>query len=340
MNYSRNRDIDGEFDEFFNSTLLQTLHDVEIERKSLKSKILNEIAVIGIILVITLFISVLKSTIDIKVFIIGLILAAIYWRFRFSERIKNYKREYKIKLIGSILKFIDGSLFYEPDEYITEEQFIESKIFRTNIDKYEGSDYVRGMINYTAVEFSQVHAQYKTKTYHTDSDGRTRTEERWHTIFKGIFFIADFNKYFNTQVVVLPDRSSWFTKSLKKKFAHLMGWKVIELEDHEFSKYFIVLGEDHIEARYILSTSLVRRIMNLRKKVGTDIYLSFVNSKIHIAIPTDTLFEPSIFFGRVDYETIRSYFSFLNLVYGIVEDLDLNTRIWSKQPLIPDKSPL
>lgn len=32
--------------------------------------------------------------------------------------------------------------------------------------------------------------------------------------------------------------------------------------------------------------------MNLREKVDDDIYLFFVNSKIHIAIPTNTLFEP------------------------------------------------
>ncbi len=54
------------------------------------------------------------------------------------------------------------------------------------------------MIGYTAVEFSQVHAQYKTESSRTDSDGHTETDEHWHTIFKGIFFIADFNKHFNT----------------------------------------------------------------------------------------------------------------------------------------------
>ncbi len=140
MNYSRNRDIDREFDEFYRGILLQTLKAVETERKTLKSEIPIEGAVIGTLLIITFFASVVKSTVGIEVLIVGLILSVVYWHLRFSKRIKNYKREYKIKVIGSILKFIDDSLFYEPDNYVTEKQFEESNIFRTRIDRYEGYD--------------------------------------------------------------------------------------------------------------------------------------------------------------------------------------------------------
>lgn len=58
------------------------------------------------------------------------------------------------------------------------------------------------MVGSTSIEFSQVHAEYKTETTHRDDDGHETTDEHWHTIFQGIFFIADFNKDFRTQVLL------------------------------------------------------------------------------------------------------------------------------------------
>ena len=56
-----------------------------------------------------------------------------------------------------------------------------------------------GKIGSTQVEFSEIHAEYKTE--YRDSKGRRRVN--WHTIFKGLLFSVDFNKHFNVLSKIL-----------------------------------------------------------------------------------------------------------------------------------------
>jgi len=60
--------------------------------------------------------------------------------------------------------------------------------------------------------------------------------------------------------------------------------ELIKLEDPEFEKEFCVYGINQIESRYIFSTSLMHRILEFKRKWNTKIYLSFVDSKLYIAI--------------------------------------------------------
>ena len=43
------------------------------------------------------------------------------------------------------------------------------------------------------------------------------------------------------------------------------------------------------------------------------------------------LFEPRLFQTLLDFKPVRQYFEDIELAVGIVDDLNLNTRIWSKQ---------
>ena len=107
--------------------------------------------------------------------------------------------------------------------------------------------------------------------------------------------------------------------------------QLVKLEDPEFEKHFVVYSKDQIEARYILSTSLMRRIVDFKKKTKKDIHLSFVGSKVYVAISyVRDLFEPRVFQTLLSFEPIQQYFEDLSLAIGIVDDLNLNTRIWTK----------
>ena len=117
----------------------------------------------------------------------------------------------------------------------------------------------------------------------------------------------------------------------------LQSWNLsrpdlIQLEDPEFEKEFVVYGKDQIEARYILSLSLMQRILDFKRKTGQKIFLSFIDSKVFIGVWSDhVLFEPKILSTLLDFDLIREYFDDLQLAIGIVDDLNLNTRIWSKE---------
>ncbi|MHC4389637.1 MAG: DUF3137 domain-containing protein [Planctomycetota bacterium] len=187
------------------------------------------------------------------------------------------------------------------------------------------SDYVSGKIGATRIEFSELHAEYES------GSGKNRSRR---TVFKGLFFIADFNKHFTCQTIVLPDTAENLFGSFGKLFQswNILRGQLIKLEDPEFERNFVVYGNDQIQARYILSTSLMERIVDFKRKTNRRIYLSFVGSKVFVAISfTKDLFEPRLFQTILDFGLIQEYFGDLQLAVGIVEDLNLNTRIWSKE---------
>jgi hypothetical protein len=106
--------------------------------------------------------------------------------------------------------------------------------------------------------------------------------------------------------------------------------EVVRMDNPEFEKYFVVYGDDQIESRYVLSTSLLQRILDFRKKTGKRVYLSFVGSDVFVAVPyRRSLFEPRVFSKITSFKQVREYFDDLDLALGIVDDLNLNTRIWA-----------
>jgi hypothetical protein len=74
------------------------------------------------------------------------------------------------------------------------------------------------------------------------------------------------------------------------------------------------------------------QIENVFATIDKQVYLSFAASKLHVAIAyKKNLFEPKLFQSVLNMQTMQEYLEDLLLVVSIVEELNLNTRIWSKQ---------
>jgi hypothetical protein len=246
----------------------------------------------------------------------------------FYARDKTFLSDFKFQVIEKIIKFINPDLTYEPRNYISSEVFRKSRIFLKSVDRYNGDDLVHGQIDKTQIKFSEIKAEYKTT-----SSGKSGQKTEWHTIFQGMFFVADFNKHFQTSTIVLPNiLGRGFIADFFRKMNFARSEKLVKLEDPRFNKHFVVYGEDQIEARYVLSTSLMSRITEFKEKYSNHLYLSFVDSQLYVAISfTKNLFEPNYFQKLTDFKTVREYFDDLHLVISIVEELNLNNRIWTKQ---------
>ena len=238
---------------------------------------------------------------------------------------RGYVTDFKSLVIGKIVAFIDENLSYNPRGYIPKSTFMLSKIFTTKPNRYKGDDLVSGKIGATRIEFSELNA------VHESGSGKNKHRT---TVFRGIFFIGDFNKHFIGQTIVLPDTAQKLFGRLGQKLQSLNVFRgeLIKLEDPEFESHFVVYGSDQVEARYILSTSLMARITGFKNKTGKKIYLSFIGSMVFVAVSyTRNLFEPRVFKTLLDFAPIRQYYEDLALAIGIGDDLNLNTRIWSKE---------
>lgn len=238
----------------------------------------------------------------------------------------DYAKDFKSGVISPLIGAIDPLLHYDAEQLVSRRLFERSLLFPHSIDRYSGNDYVKGTVDGVSLEFSDVHAEYETR----DSKGRTQ----WHTLFRGLFLVAEFNKHFKSRTVVLPDQA-------EKAFGSLIGgWlqsnnfsrdDLIRLDDPEFEKHFVVYSNDPIEARYILSHSMMKRLLEFQKKVPHPIHVSFIQNHIHVAIGTGKdLFEPSVFTSLLDYKQAMEYIQMLRLTIGIVEELKLHEKLWSK----------
>ncbi len=315
------------FRELYSTTLIPKLTELDKTRKSILALIKKHILISLVPLCIFGYISVLyENPIPIGIVLVACIGLAF---FTINPLWSSYYSAFKQQVIKQIIHFIDDTLTYSPSDCISRSRFEECGIFRTHIDRYRGDDLVTGKIGSTDMKFSEVHAEYKTIT--TDSKGRTQTH--WHTIFKGLLFSADFNKHFSVSTYVLTDTAEKLFGSFGTKFQKFSGHgDLVKLEDVEFEKSFVVYSSDQTEARYILSSSLMKRILDYKIKSKKNIQLSFVSSRLFVAVPYGKdLFEPKLFGEITNFESVEEYYNDLKLVLELIEDLNLNTRIWTKE---------
>jgi len=215
---------------------------------------------------------------------------------------------------------------YVPGSGISEGMFVAADLF-SRPDRYHSEDLFQGMIGKTSIMFSEVHAEEK----HTSTDSKGRRKTTWSTIFKGVFLIADFHKEFRSPVSVMPDFAErslgWFGKKLQK-----LGGSLQRLENPEFEKLFVVRGADPLETRYLLTPRMQECLVELHQRVGQGVCIGFRASNVVLALPNSVnLFEADSKVPAADRNQLEGLLFDLWNCVRIVEDLDLNTRIWTKE---------
>jgi hypothetical protein len=302
-----------EFENYYNSSLLPDIEPLEKERIKVKNRLLIVLTIIAVLGIGLFMLTKDNRAISIPVFI-GLVM--------YSRIMKGYSLNFKDQVINKIIYFINSNLSYRKSSYISRMEFENSELFHS-FNRYKGDDYVEGNI----VDDEYLKRTGKTRSIHIEFSELNVLEDndpwkinRTITVFKGLFFVADFNKNFKGYTKVVPDY----------KLNLFQGHNRVTLEDPEFEKYFQVYGDDQVEARFILSTSLMKRITDFRKKSGRKIYIAFKHNKIYIAIRySENLFEPKVFETLYDFEIMKDYFEDLELALGIVGDLNLHLKIWA-----------
>lgn len=259
--------------------------------------------------------------------IVGVVGALIIHHKYFGSGATRFQNMFKVGVLTRLAREVAPGMTYNPAMGISEAVFRESGLFSTGPDRYSSEDLFHGMVGETKIMFSEVHAEEKQTS--TDSKGRTTTN--WVTIFKGVFFLADFHKEFRSPVLVMPDVAErylgWFGKKLQK-----LGGNLQKLENPEFEKVFVVRGVDPVESRYLLTPAMQERLLDLRTRLGGGLRIVFRDSHVWLAIPNkEDWFEADLFRPVGDRSQVSQLVGQLTCFLQIVEDLDLNTRIWTKQ---------
>lgn len=252
-------------------------------------------------------------------------------------------------ILEPVITFWDPSFTYQPRGTISRAEFEASRLFASeSFNTYSGEDLVTGRLGSTDFRFSELHVKQVTR--------RGKRSEST-TVFDGLFFSADFNKSFRGQTLVLPDTAERALGSFGRAFQSIAsgasGLQLVELENPAFERAFTVRSTDPVEARYVLSPSLMQRILEFHEKSGGNLRLGFLGGRVHVAMPTagnlfalggslgalSDLPTDGIVGGLASMATLanpltlddmRRWGGDLLFATSIVGELDLNTRIWSK----------
>lgn len=221
---------------------------------------------------------------------------------------KDVALSFKQRILAPLVREIDPGLRYSPAGMPLEE-FRAYQLFEPP-DRYWTQDLVSGTAGRTGIRFAMVHAQ---KAVGSGKD------KHFEHMFRGLLFVAQFNKGVRGTTRVASGEAG-FLEELTQ--AH------VELENPRFDDRFRVQSTDQVEARYILTPEMQERFVALGDEFE-HIVAAFFEDKVAIALELDyTFFEPEID-SRFDFEQVRRLLSRLKLLVGIVDALDLNTRIWT-----------
>jgi hypothetical protein len=258
----------------------------------------------------------------------------------YASKASEWRNTFKTRVMTRLVKLFHPSLSYHPNRAIAEAEYHMSMLFHNSPDpdRYRGEDYIEGVIDKTDIRLSELHTEYRQVTY----DSKGRRHEHWVTIFRGLFISADFHKHFHGVTLVLPDtEQSWlggfgqWLQSISAKLGNQPG-ELVKMEDPEFERLFKVFSTDQVEARYILTPNMIRRIVEFRNRTKSQVRLSFIASRVFVAISTyHNYFEPPSLFAPADKlldpSTLAQYFDELKFALAVVDELNLNTRIWTKR---------
>ncbi len=343
-----------EFLAFYRSALLPGLETLDAERTKMVTYIKWFIAVVIVLLLVILIINIFTDTpiIDVvavdgqgkplqgqpeaksnggfQLILVSGAIGALGYYFWFIPKRKELEARLKTEAMGKMVKFVDERLQYNHHQGISQGEYQQSKIFVPKVNRYSSDGLISGTFGSTAIRFSMIHSEEEIQR----NDGEKKSTE-WVTIFKGILFVADFNKNFAGRTVVVTDVAEKMLGSFGTMLQKLNKARdpLIKLENIEFEKAFAVYGTDSVEAHYILSPALMDRMMEFLKRSG-KINLSFVDSHIYIAIPASentNLFEPRFYKSLINFQRFADYTRYLLLATSVVEALNLNNRIWTKE---------
>ncbi|MDO5046396.1 DUF3137 domain-containing protein [Campylobacter sp.] len=220
------------------------------------------------------------------------------------EFAKKYKKFYLESYLGSL------GFSYDMHSYVNLFYIMQSRLFFI-ITSQHGNDLVSGEIEGVKFSFSDLRLVGKDSFVNPITG---ESDDRALMFFKGLFFMASFNKKIESKTFVLS----------RGKPGEPMAKEII-VDNVEFNELFKVYTTDIQNAMYILSPSLMQAIVKLAKYMRVPIGLSFVEERIYIRIDRGIdSFEPDIHQSIVSKNLDKRIIADLNSLFNIIRILKLN----------------
>jgi len=335
--------MEKDFENFYQNEYYNTIEKYYDILKKKKKSILLFRVVIGIIisLIYTYFIMIFKFKSNLNNYYIMIniifylvlsvmIIISIYKSLKIEmEKINEY-------VIKDILAFISdndlNNVIYEPKKKVSKESFDKMELFDLNIVKYNGKNYIKVPYNKNNMVFSDMHTytysikETKKEIYKNGKKYiRTTKKKTKNTIFKGLYIGATLNKKNTNHIYLIPNNfNDTIIQSKIMKYIKFHGVSVM-LENLDFSKRYKVFCNDEVQARYILSLSLMEKINEIDKLFPEKKYIVFKEGKRFAICIENTTIED---IKNIKLPIIRNEIKEINKLIRVFEQLNNLFKIY------------
>ena len=226
---------------------------------------------------------------------------------------KDYQKDYKGKIITSLVNTYDENLHFDLTQSISSS--IYNKAEFELYDRFHSNDYICGKINgIIPIQLGDIH----TENVHTDSDGHTT----YTTVFRGLFSEITLPKNLLSTIKIRSDKGM-LGKLLSNKTQ-------VEMDSQQFEKYFDVFTTDKILAVRILTSDIMNYMIDFKLQNKVTFELTIKNRSMYLRIHCADMFEGSLSKNALDFETLHKYYKFLNFmcelnekIYNVIQEKDI-----------------
>jgi len=242
--------MDKSFEPHYNEHVFPLVKEFEKKRIEILKKTSNRMTItvvtaiaLAVVFVISGFFTDFGDGIAAFLFLMSFV---VLWA---STPVFKYKSSIKEKVFKNIFNFFGDDFTYSEEGQFTIESLKTSDIIPSYQTEYT-EDYIKGKYKDVDIELTE------GNLFVTGNDSSNK-------VYGGLFILLSMNKNFSGKTIIKKDAGkvgNWFNKAGKLEN--------VKLEDPIFEKKFEVSSSDQIEARYLLTTSFMERLLKLSELFG------------------------------------------------------------------------
>lgn len=233
---------------------------------------------------------------------------------------------FKKHVFGKIIKFINPHFEYIDKGQITVPELLHSGMFVEKNYKISGTDQILGV--HAGVPFQSCNL---TVSYRPNFSNEKDPDK---IVFYGNYFVARFNKTFQSPIFIYPNKSFW-SEMNDNDIAEFLETSrpEIKLEDPDFAKQFKVYCEDQIMARYVLTPAMMERLKTINARSKGNFHIAINDQNIVLANNISTISQDisgiqNALFTKLDMNLVHSLYQEITESLAMIDTLKLNVNIW------------
>ena len=236
--------------------------------------------------------------------------------------IAEYGSDIKKIVFSKVFQFFGNEYQYSEESSMTAKSLKRSAIIPASNDSYF-EDYIKGSYKGINLELSEARL--------IAGRGKHRV-----IVFSGLFILLSMNKKFSGHTIVEKNAGVLLTDLLFQNSNEEL--KKVNFEDPLFQKKFSVYSSDQVEARYLLTTSFMQRLIDLEKLFSASksglpsvadetVQCSFYDNQLLLMVYSQrNKFEIDFFQPATFVEDINNIFKEMALIFQIIDALKLGQK--------------